>query len=135
MNAADHAEVDSNGVSRIGRAIRQLLTLLCILLIRLYQLTLSPILHLLAPGSGCRFYPSCSSYALEAVRKHGPARGTWLAIKRIGKCHPWGGSGIDMVPETCSCTRADDPHHLTAKSISAQAGQPPADRHSSTQFQ
>lgn len=46
----------------------------------------------------CRFTPTCSQYALEAIRKHGPIKGTWLAIKRILRCHPWGGSGYDPVP-------------------------------------
>ena len=63
-------------------------------LIRLYQLILSPIL----PGS-CRYAPSCSHYAAEAIEAHGVIPGCWLAIKRIVRCHPWGGSGIDNVPD------------------------------------
>lgn len=51
-------------------------------------------------GHGCRFRPTCSEYALEAVNRHGAVRGGWMAIKRMGKCHPWGGSGFDPVPET-----------------------------------
>lgn len=62
-------------------------------LIWLYQVLLSPFL-----GSNCRFQPSCSAYAEEALRKHGVFRGSWLAIRRIGRCHPWGGSGYDPVP-------------------------------------
>jgi len=63
------------------------------LLIRLYQLTVSPLL-----GPRCRFYPSCSQYALDALERFGFRRGTWLAIKRIGRCHPWNPGGIDPVP-------------------------------------
>ena len=61
--------------------------------IRAYQLAISP---LLAPA--CRFEPSCSSYAIEAVQRHGALRGSWLAAKRVGRCHPWGGFGCDPVP-------------------------------------
>ena len=48
--------------------------------------------------SRCRFYPSCSQYALEALGTHGAGRGTWLAVKRVGRCHPWHGGGLDPVP-------------------------------------
>jgi len=49
--------------------------------------------------SPCRFYPSCSAYALEAIEVHGAVRGGWLAARRLGRCHPWGRHGIDLVPE------------------------------------
>jgi hypothetical protein len=62
-------------------------------LIWLYQKLISPFL-----GSNCRFEPSCSAYAEQALRRHGAIRGLWLAIRRIGRCHPWGGSGYDPVP-------------------------------------
>jgi uncharacterized protein len=72
--------------------------------IRLYQLTLSPILTALGgPGSGCRFHPTCSEYFLQAVETHGTCRGSWLGLKRIGRCHPWGGSGHDPVPAADHC--------------------------------
>lgn len=58
-----------------------------------YRGAISPIL----PGS-CRYTPTCSAYALEALRRHGPFRGMWLSVKRICRCHPWGGSGYDPVP-------------------------------------
>jgi putative membrane protein insertion efficiency factor len=62
-------------------------------LIRFYRAGVSP----LTPPS-CRFEPSCSAYALEAIESHGTARGLWLASRRILRCHPWGGSGFDPVP-------------------------------------
>jgi len=64
-----------------------------VLAIRLYQWTLSPVL-----GNRCRFYPSCSVYALEAIRTHGAARGARLGLKRIVKCHPFHPGGVDLVP-------------------------------------
>ena len=66
---------------------------LLILPIRFYQRSISP---LFPPAS--RFPPTCSQYAIEAIDKHGPVKGLWLAIKRISRCHPWGGSGYDPVP-------------------------------------
>ncbi|MCK9192427.1 MAG: membrane protein insertion efficiency factor YidD [Nevskia sp.] len=62
--------------------------------IRIYQNTLSPIL-----GPRCRFYPSCSHYAVEAIERHGAARGSLLAAKRIARCHPLNAGGFDPVPE------------------------------------
>jgi putative membrane protein insertion efficiency factor len=49
--------------------------------------------------SPCRYWPSCSQYAIEAIERHGAARGGWLATRRISRCHPWGGHGVDPVPE------------------------------------
>ena len=70
------------------------------LAIRVYQLTLSPALTFLSgPAGGCRFTPTCSQYATEALRRHGALPGSWLAAKRICRCHPWGGCGHDPVPE------------------------------------
>ena len=63
-------------------------------LIKIYKLFLSPLL-----GNNCRYHPSCSSYAIEALKTHGLIKGLYLAIKRVSKCHPLGGSGIDHVPE------------------------------------
>ena len=65
-----------------------------ILSIRTYQLLLSPLL-----GNHCRFYPSCSHYAVEAIERHGPWRGSLLAGRRLLRCHPWHPGGIDPVPE------------------------------------
>lgn len=64
-----------------------------ILLVRIYQIVLSP----LTPAS-CRFEPTCSHYTIEALKKYGIFKGSWLAIKRILSCHPWGKSGYDPVP-------------------------------------
>ena len=63
-------------------------------LVRLYQLLLSPVL-----GSNCRFLPSCSAYTVEALRAHGAIAGSGLALRRIARCHPWGGHGHDPVPD------------------------------------
>ena len=73
--------------------IKRLFSQLLLLLIFFYQKCISP----LKPPS-CRFTPTCSQYAVEAIRKHGPQKGLYLAIKRILRCHPWGGSGYDPVP-------------------------------------
>jgi putative membrane protein insertion efficiency factor len=64
------------------------------MLLRFYQLAISPML-----GPRCRFYPSCSMYALEAIRTHGAGRGSWLAARRVCRCHPWNPGGLDPVPE------------------------------------
>lgn len=71
----------------------RLVSALLLGLIGFYRYFLSPLL-----GVNCRFQPSCSAYARDAVTKFGPWRGSWLAIRRIGRCHPFGGSGYDPVP-------------------------------------
>ncbi len=73
--------------------LRRLVVWLLLLPIYFYKGAISP----LTPPS-CRFTPSCSTYAIEAIRRHGPLRGLYLAIRRILRCHPWGGSGYDPVP-------------------------------------
>lgn len=72
------------------KIIRQLL----ILPIIFYRKAISPMLP-----SSCRYVPTCSQYAIEAIRKHGAVRGLWLAVRRILRCHPWGGHGYDPVPD------------------------------------
>jgi len=85
------------------------------LILRAYQLLISPVL-----GNHCRFYPSCSQYAIEAVDRHGVLRGGGLALRRLSRCHPWHPGGFDPVPPSrCHGTHApaassiqpDKPHH------------------------
>ena len=71
----------------------RLLSFVLVIPIKVYQILISPLI-----GPNCRYHPTCSQYSIEAINKHGPFKGTWLAIKRISSCHPWGGSGHDPVP-------------------------------------
>lgn len=73
--------------------LKNFLLLLLTALVRVYQLLISPML----PPS-CRYTPTCSAYMLGALKVHGPVQGLWLGLKRIGRCHPWGGHGYDPVP-------------------------------------
>lgn len=79
---------------KFREVVKKVLSAPFILLIKFYQVCISP----LKGGPTCRFTPTCSQYALEAIRKYGPFKGGWLALKRILRCHPWGGSGYDPVP-------------------------------------
>jgi putative membrane protein insertion efficiency factor len=83
------------------KTIGQVLALPLRGLVWIYRYAVSPLL-----GANCRFQPTCSAYAEEALRRHGAFKGGWLAIKRIARCHPWGGSGYDPVPG--SDERADE---------------------------
>jgi hypothetical protein len=77
-----------------------------IFLVRLYRLTLSPAkAFLFGPAAQCRFQPSCSQYAIEALKTHGAITGGWLAAKRVCRCHPWGECGEDPVPLVKSVVR------------------------------
>lgn len=69
-------------------------------LIRFYQLFVSPFL-----GQNCRFYPSCSAYAEEAIRTHGAVKGLAYSVRRIGRCHPWNPGGYDPVPDSDHCCK------------------------------
>ncbi len=80
-------------VKSITRGIRYLFSQVLILLFTIYKYAISPMLP-----KACRYTPTCSTYAIEAVKKHGPLKGFWLAVKRIASCHPWGGHGYDPVP-------------------------------------
>ncbi|MDR5898279.1 membrane protein insertion efficiency factor YidD [Halomonas vilamensis] len=81
------------GLIRLKASLRWCWVTLLVGLIRGYQLVISPLL-----GPRCRFWPSCSSYTIEAIQVHGPSKGTWMAIKRIIKCHPGSDGGLDPVP-------------------------------------
>lgn len=90
------------------------------ILIRGYQLTLGPLLAVLFGGGGaCRFHPSCSQYAMQAVESHGVLRGGWLAVRRIGRCHPLHPGGVDEVPAAAQLKRGGG--FATAKNSAAHA--------------
>ncbi|PKO99527.1 MAG: membrane protein insertion efficiency factor YidD [Bacteroidetes bacterium HGW-Bacteroidetes-8] len=78
---------------KLAKGLKVVLSLPLIILIKFYQYFISP----LKPQS-CRYTPTCSAYSLEAIKRHGPIKGLWLAIKRVLSCNPWGGSGYDPVP-------------------------------------
>jgi putative membrane protein insertion efficiency factor len=80
-------------INRVLKKIFQILAIPLIILIKIYQVLISPLI----PPS-CRFTPTCSQYTLEALKKYGILKGSWLGFRRIIKCHPWGGSGYDPVP-------------------------------------
>jgi uncharacterized protein len=94
---APHPEASSASMSEHGRdpgerSSPSLLARLLLALVGLYRLTA------VMRTPRCRFLPSCSTYAVEALREHGALRGTWLAVRRVGRCHPWNPGGIDPVP-------------------------------------
>ena len=74
----------------VASSLRRFVAQCLIALVHIYRFTLRPIL-----GGHCRYEPSCSQYMIDAIRKHGPLRGSWRGLKRIGRCHPFGGSGYD----------------------------------------
>jgi len=74
-------------------SLRRAPVLVAVAMIRVYQRVISP-----WTASSCRYYPSCSAYAVEALRVHGLVRGGWLAVRRLGRCHPWTPGGVDHVP-------------------------------------
>ena len=91
-------EILINWLLLLPRLLGWVLKCLLIGLVRFYQYVISP----MKPPS-CRFYPTCSSYAVEALQEHGPIKGLWLSVKRVGKCHPFHPGGIDLVPEKKAC--------------------------------
>ena len=82
-------------------------------LLKGYRFAISPLY-----GQVCRFYPTCSAYALEAVTEHGALRGSWLAVRRVGRCHPWNPGGYDPVPPR----RPVPPSELSSEPSSEPAG-------------
>ena len=82
--------------------------------VRGYQLVVSPWF-----GPRCRFYPSCSAYAVTALRRHGAIKGTWLAARRLLRCHPWNPGGVDHVPAKGSPAPAEGCHHLDGHQTAA----------------
>ncbi len=104
MSAHSHAAQRFWSSWSVGRLVAQPV----IWVIRVYQLVISP----LSPPS-CRFYPSCSAYAVTALQQHGILRGGWLALRRLGRCHPWNPGGVDHVPPpkgSASGSAAPDDH-------------------------
>lgn len=84
------------GQAHNKRLISRIMSRLIAIPVHVYRYAISPVIP-----SRCRYTPTCSEYALEALECHGPLKGSWLAIKRIGRCHPWGKHGYDPVPEPC----------------------------------
>ncbi|HEY0053946.1 MAG TPA: membrane protein insertion efficiency factor YidD [Pedobacter sp.] len=78
---------------KISKIILRPISFIFLLLIKLYQYLISPLF-----GGSCRYAPTCSNYGVEAIKKYGPFKGLWLTVKRISRCHPWGGHGPDPVP-------------------------------------
>lgn len=78
---------------KIGEGLKKILVFILIIPVKIYQWVISPMI-----GPSCRYTPTCSVYSIQALKKHGPFKGLWLAIKRIVSCNPWGGSGYDPVP-------------------------------------
>lgn len=94
-----------NGPSKTLRAVRWLLGVprwIAVILLRGYRAVISPLY-----GQVCRYHPSCSAYALDAVSHHGVIRGGWLAVRRLVRCHPWAEGGVDYVPGTEPVRPAD----------------------------
>jgi putative membrane protein insertion efficiency factor len=85
-------------VRTVFRALSWLVAGALLALLAAYRAVISPVLHALSgPGAGCRFHPTCSEYAAESIRIHGPIRGTWRALGRLGRCHPLHAGGYDPV--------------------------------------
>ena len=107
--------VTRSGIAKFVRALLTPVAWLLLGLIRAYQWFVSPLM----PPT-CRYLPTCSAYAAEAVQRHGPMRGAWFAVRRIVRCHPWGGHGYDPVPPVERATAsASSDRHGTLESAAA----------------
>jgi len=78
----------------LWNGLKSIISAFFLVLIKIYQYLISPILP-----NACRYTPTCSQYGVEAIKRHGPFKGGWLTLKRISRCHPWGGNGHDPVPD------------------------------------
>lgn len=85
-------------------------------LLKAYRLLISPMY-----GQVCRYYPTCSAYALEAVQVHGSLRGSWLAVRRVARCHPWAAGGVDKVPPPRDRPTAPEPAPSPRPPVAARA--------------
>ncbi|WOO41998.1 membrane protein insertion efficiency factor YidD [Rubellicoccus peritrichatus] len=106
---------------------KELPTKLAIALVRLYQVTISPLKRLFfGPNAGCRFYPTCSEYARQALVTHGLLKGGWMALKRILSCHPFHPGGLDPVPpkSASKCCNGDDKHTTQSEKVLFPCGSP-----------
>ena len=96
----DAAEGPDRSIDPDGAVSRRPSQVIALGAVRAYQKVLSPFM-----GGNCRYYPSCSHYTYEAIELHGAARGSWMGIKRIGRCHPWHEGGLDPVPGSSEAER------------------------------
>ncbi|WP_456267278.1 membrane protein insertion efficiency factor YidD [Kushneria sp. AK178] len=88
----------AEALRQLLRGLKKALAMVLIALVRVYQYGISPLI-----GPRCRFWPTCSNYAIEAIQRHGAVRGGWLALRRLLRCHPFCAGGVDPVPEKASC--------------------------------
>ncbi len=93
ISTAERSELAPDTMQQLTQILKRVITVVLVAAIRGYQWVISPIL-----GPNCRYLPTCSAYAADAVSRHGVLRGSWLALRRVATCHPWGGAGYDPVP-------------------------------------